>query len=532
MDRIKLLDCTLRDGGFVNNWRFGEDSITTIYERLIHAGIDIIEIGYLRDYIEFDPNSTQYPDTTCIANVIPKHSSASSIVVAIIDFGDCDISHIQPRQNSVLDGIRVTFKKKDRSRAMEFCKQIQSLGYLVSLQPVSIMDYSAQDVIDLIDDANKLNPFAVCIVDTYGFMHKRDLLRYFYLMDSVLLPQIYLGYHSHNNFQLAYSNATELIEQITNRKLIIDSSVSGMGKGAGNANTELLALYLNENFGAHYDLDELLEIADTYIEKEKEKSYWGYSLKYYLAAANDCHYRYISFLLEKKSLSIKSINEIIAKIDTVKKTHFDESYISTLYYEYQKNNINDISACSALVCEIGIRPVLIIAPGNSLNLQAKKITEFIDNQNPWIVAINHVSEIIHTDAIFVSNIKRYGQISLHLRKRSRSTEKIIATSNIAPVSLPIDFCLNYETLLVPNPYISDNSTLMFLNACAKLGISSVNIAGFDGYQRSDKNYVDDQLDFLSNVEQQNEKIRDALTEIRSRLKINFITHSIYNTEDV
>lgn len=526
MKRIHLLDCTLRDGGFVNNWKFGEDCIINIYERLELAGIDIIEVGYLRDYVPFDMDESQYPDTASVGKVIPPKIDKKSKVVGIIDYGDCALENIGPCSQSVLDGIRVTFKRRQLDEAVEFCRQIKEKGYFISLQPVSFMDYTPDDVLRLVHAVNKIDPFAVCIVDTYGFMNKRDLLRYFSLMDATLNSDIILGYHSHNNFQLAYSNAIELIEQFTERGMIIDCSVMGMGKGAGNAPTELIAQYINSNLGGHYDVSQILEIADTYIEKELGNSRWGYSLKYYLAASNYCHHKYVTYLLDKKTLSIKSVNEILERIEPDKKTSYDEKHIAQLYGEYQEKCIDDGVALDSLKQLISNRPVLILAPGSSLREEEKSISAFIQANRPYIISVNLLPLQYQPDAVFVSNHKRYGQIALRAKKYP-SEAVFIATSNINPTTLHVGIRLNYSSLIVDDESIRDNATLMLINGLVRIGVSEVSIAGFDGFVQGKNNYLDKSLEFQGEPWKNNQAIKEAVTRLEKHIHMHFLTKSKY-----
>lgn len=525
--KTRLLDCTLRDGGFVNDWRFGEDCIIDIFERLELAGIDFIEVGYLRDYVSLDLGVSVYPDTASVGRVVPPITVNSSRMVAIIDYGDCAIDRIGPCSESVLDGIRVTFKRKDLKQAVDFCKQIKEKGYFVSLQPVSFRDYTPQDVLDLVAAANELAPFAVCIVDTYGFMDKRDLLRYFNLMDATLDPNIALGYHSHNNFQLAYSNAVELIEQFTQRDLIVDCSVMGMGKGAGNAATELIANYMNSNMGGQYDVSQVLEIADTYIGQELGPVRWGYSLKYYIAAATYCHHKYVSYLLDKRTLSIKSVLDILSNIAPDKRTSYDEKYIANIYKEYQEHNIDDSAAIDKLRKEIGDRKVLLLAPGRSLVDEAERIEQYISENKPYTISVNHYSSKYPDDAIFVSNNRRYGQISLKAKKYP-SAAIIIATSNIHPTMLKPGYVLNFSSILVDDEEISDNATLMMINALVRMGIKEVILAGFDGYVPNGENYFDKNWDFNGKSWRNNQIIKDAVARTSGNIRMRFLTKSKYD----
>ena len=172
------------------------------------------------------------------------------------------------------------------------------------------------------------------IVDSFGEMKKSDLTRLYYLVEHNLKESIKIGFHSHNNIQLAYSNAQTLVDMHTNRELIIDSSVYGMGRGAGNLNTELFVEYLNENNGANYDLKPLLTIIDEILNDFYQRNYWGYSLPNYISATHHAHPNYASYLDDKKTLTVENMNEIFDLIEDDKRVSFDKDYIEDLYIRF------------------------------------------------------------------------------------------------------------------------------------------------------------------------------------------------------
>jgi len=236
MSNVKLLDCTLRDGGFVNDWEFGHDDIVNIFERLVSADLDVIEVGFLDGSREFDMNRTIMPNTAAVDKIFAGLNPGNAMIVGMIDFGTCALENISLCSESFLDGIRVIFKQKYIHEAIEYCRLIKNKGYKLFVQPVSITGYSDEEMLELVNLVNELKPYAMSIVDTYGLLHKNNLKHYFNLIDQNLAPEIGMGYHSHNNFQLGYSNAIELITIETERTITIDGSVYGMGKGAGNSN--------------------------------------------------------------------------------------------------------------------------------------------------------------------------------------------------------------------------------------------------------------------------------------------------------
>ena len=150
MKDIKLLDCTLRDGGYVNDWEFGHDNIINIFERLISANVEIIEVGFLNDSREFDINRTIMPNT-------------------------CAIENLAPQSEGFLDGIRVIFKKQVMVPALAYCAEVKKLGYKVFAQAVSITSYSDDEMLQLLTMVNELEPFAFSLVDKPSLQMLTDL---------------------------------------------------------------------------------------------------------------------------------------------------------------------------------------------------------------------------------------------------------------------------------------------------------------------------------------------------------------------
>ena len=251
---VRLLDRTLRDGGYVDGWNFGNGTITVLFDRLNQAGIDIIEIGFLDDREPFDMNRSIQPDTESMKKVYAGINKKGSMVTAMIDYGTCSIDNIGPKDDTLIDAIRIIFKKENMYGAVDFAEQLMDKGYDVFLQLVSITDYSESDINDLCKRVKERRPIVVSIVDTYGLMHKEQVTDYFRWLDKGLPEGISIGYHSHNNFQLAYSNTIELLNMDTKRDIVLDGTLYGMGKSAGNAPIELLAMYMNEVMGTDYDI--------------------------------------------------------------------------------------------------------------------------------------------------------------------------------------------------------------------------------------------------------------------------------------
>lgn len=530
MKRIKLLDCTLRDGGYVNDWKFGHDNLISVFERTVSAGVDIIEIGFLDQRREFDIERSIMPDSSCAERIFGKSDKKQAMVVGMIDFGTCEISHLQPCKESFLDGIRVIFKKHVMHEAIEFCRQVKKLGYKVFTQAVSITSYTDEDLRELIELVNGFQPYAVSIVDTYGLLQKDNLLHYFQMMDQYLSSEIGLGYHSHNNFQLAFSNCIEILRTETEREIIVDGTLYGMGKSAGNAPIELLAMHLNEFYGKNYDMNQLLEAIDGNIMQIYEKKPWGYNLFYYLAASNHCHPSYVQFLMQTHSLSIKSINEILDAIEPERKLMYSQEYIERLYYQYQRTEFDDSEDKQRLKDSIGDREILILGPGSSVLESQETIQEYIRQKNPVVMAINFVSEVYPIDYVFLSNPRRYVRLINALKDGTEKNVKVIATSNVTRVQGSFQYTLNNAALLDKNAIIVDNSFIMLLKVLRELGVKELAFAGLDGYSQTGRNYADSSMEYWfakRNAEELNRLVKEFLQSIQKSIKYKFITRSYY-----
>ena len=313
MSRARILDCTLRDGGYINDWAFGRYGIQKIISQLTSAGVDIVECGFLED-VSYNTEYSLYTTVEQIKNMLPSDRKSTKYVARAC-YGEYTLAHLTPYDGTSIDGIRVTFHYDEVDEALKYCRHIMDKGYEVFVQPVGTTSYSDEQLLSLIKKVNELNPYAFYLVDTLGLMQQNDVLRFFYLIDNNLRKSIKMGFHSHNNLQLSYSNCQTLAALNSDREIFLDSSVYGMGRGAGNLNTELIASYLNQHQGCSFNIEPILEVVDEFIMDIKAKYDWGYCVPYYLAAINGCHPNYASYLNNKKTLTVRNIATILRVVE-------------------------------------------------------------------------------------------------------------------------------------------------------------------------------------------------------------------------
>lgn len=529
MRKVSQLDCTLRDGGYINDWEFGHSVITSTYKKLDASGVEYIEVGFMDDRRPFDMNRTIAPDTKSFDILFQNVQKRHACPVAMIDFGTCSIDNIAPCEESFLDGIRVIFKKEKIDQALPFCKAIKEKGYKLFIQAISITAYSDMDMLQYIQKINEVKPFAFSIVDTYGLMDKKRMAHYFELIDGNLDPEIIIGYHSHNNFQLAFSNTMEFLSMDSPRESIADSTIYGMGKSAGNCPSELLSLHLNQYYNKNYDINQFLEALDADLMPIYQKHYWGYKYNFYISAMQNCHPNYVQWLLDKKTLTVSAVNEILSTIPEEKKLHYDKNLIESLYLTYQSTTIDDASSVKELKKAIYNKPVLLIGPGANIVREKDKIDAFVQNQDLIIITVNFISDDFKSDYVFVSNAKRYGMMVDELGTKRVNT-KIILTSNVSAFDAPADYTLNYQSLMQAKSLQTDNALLLMLSALYRMNAKNVYLAGFDGFNKDNGNYYNSSYSFAGNEEYKiasNQTTAEGIKLFAKDMNIHFITSSLY-----
>ncbi len=518
MNKVQVLDCTLRDGGYCNEWKFGYDNILKITDGLIEAGVEIVECGFITNKNSYDPDVTKYNTMDEIAKIIPKKREGR-LFVAMMNYGEYNIEDLPQFDGSSIDGIRVAFHKKNLSQALELCRQIKKKGYLVFIQAMLSLNYSDEEFLTLINEVNNFAPYAFYIVDSFGMMKGKDLTHLFYMVEHNLKENIWIGFHSHNNMQLAFSNAQRLITVQTSRNLIIDSSIMGMGRGAGNLNTELFVDYLNENAGKKYQIKPLLTIIDKILTGFYERNYWGYSLPNYISASHNAHPNYAGYLDAKKTLTFEDMNNIFDMMEEDKKASYDKNYIENLYLKYQeKDRVQEEHLADFEVCIEG-KDILIIAPGKSSVDERKKVVEMALNSNVVTISINFDYDQNITDYIFVSNHRRFSDIPME--KRS----KCIVTSNISAVDVFLQ--VRYKDLLNEVDGVQDNAGLMLIKFLMRKKVKNVYIAGLDGYSADlNQNYADQRMNFFTEkkiAEKKNSGLNKVLRNYSKQIKLKMLT---------
>ena len=526
----QILDCTLRDGGYVNDWYFGHEQMIEIFQRLVTAGVEYIEVGFLDERESFDVNRSIQPDSACYDKIYSGMDKGTSNVLAMIDYGKCSIEHLTPARESFLDGIRVIFKEHLRDEALSFCDEVQKLGYKVFAQMVSVTTYTDEALEEYASKVNEVMPFATSMVDTYGLLDAEHLQHIYSILDKCLAPQVRLGYHAHNNFQLGYANASTFLANSTERDLLVDGTLYGMGKSAGNAPLELLLMHMNEKHNRDYVVGQALEAIDNVILPIYREHYWGYNLFFYISAATKCHPNYVKYFMDKRTLSVKRIMELLGTLELGKRLLYDAKYAEQKYIEYQSIACDDTETLEVLARKFEGKKLLLLGPGNNIRKQLECVQAFVAKELPFVFSVNYVPKEIKVDAVFLTKSKRYTQMQDAKRQGPSADAEIIATSNVTRTAGGFPYVVSYESLIDKETEVSDNSLVMLLRLLVELNIKEVYLAGFDGYSRTDDNYFDQAFEYNFSKEKAdyfNAYVREYLDKVKEKLKVQFVTDSFY-----
>lgn len=528
MNSLKILDVTLRDGGTVNDFNFGQAYMEKILAAEEDSGVDIIELGYIDEEKGSESGRTKYINEQVISQCILKSKKPGITYVAMMDYGRFDVGKLEPRSENGIDGIRLAFHRKNRTDIVSVGKKIIEMGYKLYIQPMITFRYTDAELLEMIELVNRelSNASGFYIVDSFGEMRVNDMNRVLNLVDHNLLPGMALGFHSHNNLQLSYSNAIAMLQFPTNRDLILDSSIMGMGKGAGNLNTELLMEHLNLYYGKSYNIPPLLKVIDEVINQLHKEFYWGYSVEYYLSSVNHCSPSYASYFYNKHMLPIDQVGELLSMISEDKRISFDAEYAEILYRQYNERKfVDDENAVKELKNSFAGKRVLLVAVGKSIAKELDLVRQLNEEEDVVSIGLNFALDLGLTYLLCTRH-----EVYNDAVEEGRN---IITTSSVSKEERENVKILNYSRWIKVDEQTHDSSLVIALNLLQVCGVTEVMLIGFDGFSANiNENYYDSNMRRPMNIDQAENKNRFNKAFIKSKreagMNIRFLTPSLYD----
>lgn len=531
----ELLDCTLRDGAYVVDAKFGMTAMKGIIKKMQDANVDVIECGWLKNNPhEIGTTFFHVPDD--LKQYLTDKSEHSTYTV-MIDWDRYDLDYLPDNDGKSIDAIRVVFPYEKYKEGIEVGQKIKEKGYQVFFQAANTLAYSDDDLVQLAAEANRIKPVSLSVVDTFGAMYSEDLERIVAILNKHLNKDIKLGFHSHNNQQLSFALTMHFVELLadTERDAIVDSSLCGMGRGAGNATTELVANYLNRKHYCNFDMNAIMDAIDMYMEYFQENYTWGYSTRYFIAGMYCCHVNNIAYLMNNHRTTAKDMRNIIASLSDAERKKYDYDLLEEKYLENQNRIVDDEAALASLKQEIGEREVLLVAPGKSVCTEEEKIKKYIHERNPVVIGVNAIIPGYDYDYLFIMNPVRYAYAKETYAEQFRQIKKILL-SNIKTVPEKDEAVVNFNRIIKRGWKYFDNAVINCLRLLSQLHIRNIAIAGFDGFKHKyNESYADASLPSLVlgnewdviNIEIKN-MFRDFQASMDEDMSLQFVTKSEFD----
>ena len=286
-EQIKVLDCTVRDGGLINDHYFDDDFVRQVYKAISASGVDYMEIGYRCSKSIMSPDQFgkwKFCDEDEIKRAIEGIETRTKLSV-MVDVGRVEKEDILPCKDSVVDMIRVATYVKDIDKAIELANEATAKGYEATINIMAIskaLDNELDEALDQIERETKV--LAVYIVDSFGALYSENVT---YLVNKYkkYLKTKEVGIHGHNNQQLAYANT---IQGIIDGCNYVDGTVFGIGRAAGNCPMELLIGFLKN---PKFDLRPILDVITKEFLPLRQKIEWGYLIPYAITGMFNEHPR-------------------------------------------------------------------------------------------------------------------------------------------------------------------------------------------------------------------------------------------------
>lgn len=322
---IRITDCTIRDGGYLLNKNTDPELVKGIIQGLVKAGIDFVETGFLQN--QGNGESLVYHKGADIVKYLPAEAGKTNYL------GFCDNSRYSVENLEDYDGksfrwLRISFAKHEAEEALKFCDSAQKKGYIVQFNPMDSISYTDEERERLIEKVNQVKPGTFSIVDTFGAMYLEDLEKIYAQVNRLLDRDISIGLHAHDNLGLSCALAERMtaLSEETDRDIVIDGSLFGMGRGAGNARTELLADYLNKKHGKAYDIPVLLQTIDKYIIPLIGQVHWGYDLPMYVCGTGHAHVDNVYHMQKEYGSTANEMYEVIGRLTPQQRTRYGVGY--------------------------------------------------------------------------------------------------------------------------------------------------------------------------------------------------------------
>jgi len=500
---LQLLDCTIRDGGYINAWKFEKKIVREVYRACSNAGVDFVEIGFRGNEKYFDKQDYGIWRFSSDENIREAIDGIAGTKISVMgDYGKIDCDDIVEKKNSPVDLVRIAAHRDKIIDASNFINNVKTKGYLTSLQAMGFSSYNSNERRELIKAVKNSGIDYLYIADSYGSFFPHQITGIF--EPFLEIENLKVGFHPHNNLQMAFANTVEAIRCGVN---IIDGSVYGMGRGAGNLPIESVVAYFESILKDQYNVVPLLNIIDEYFTELYREYQWGYKLPYMISGIYKCHPYFADDLISRREYTIEDIWRILGHINRLNPVGFDRGIVDDII---KKEGIIDEFNESTIAIEKGSiwdnreegvcavtykkrhegRDFLVLANGPSLREYRDKIKLFVEEHNPVILGANNLEMMFAPHYHAFSNKVRF---MMHIDNVSPHSRLLIG-ENISRDIIVEYTHRDYETLCFRDVLDADfniydgriqsncrSVSVLLTGVAIVMGARRIFIVGMDGY---------------------------------------------------
>ena len=500
--KLEYLDCTIRDGGYVNNWDFDLKLVRETYRALSKAGVDYVELGYHGTEKYFPKDKYGLFRFTPVETVNEVCNGISGAKVALmVDYGKYDIEDIATYKDSPVKLIRVAFHKTHLQDSIQSAETIQKMGFKVSLNLMGFSTYTNDErteVLELL--ANSTVDYSY-VADSYGSMLPNEMENFF--SPLLKLKHITWGFHPHNNLQMAVANTLSAIDAGAQ---IVDGSIFGMGRGAGNLPTEIMLSFLQRKNPNKFNPIPVLNIIDHYYSELNQRMPWGYALPYMLSGVYGCHPDYAKDLIDRKEYDIEEIWKILESVTFqnpvgFSKTVMDDILKTGFYRKKQlvtdstsatiiQSSVHDNSLTVPYINRHENTDFLVLAGGPQLQTQRESIKKFIKKYEPIVMGANFLDNLFVPDYHAFCNKRRFVDYIETVNPISKLLiGQYISNDTISEYTHSPHETIFYEDrsdvpFSINDGVINSNCrtvSLLLMGLAIAMGAKRIFVAGLDGY---------------------------------------------------
>ena len=489
-----ILDCTFRDGGYYNEWDFNEDLVEKYLRLLALSGVDIIEIGYRffksKDYC--GPFGFCSEEFLGGLNIDPKISvavmvNASEVLTSNEDLDRFKASFISAKKSRV-DIVRLATYMADAGDTEHLVEYLKSQGYKVCINLMKISESSESDIEDTVKQMNqwKIPADVIYIADSFGNLDTEKTGKLIELTSKFWNGEI--GFHAHNNQGKALTNT---IAAMKKSATWLDSTILGMGRGAGNASTESLMMELNqENGDERYDSKAIFPLVVEEFQSLRSEHGWGHSLLYEVSSRYSVHPTYIQEILYKKDkYSTDQILRSLEKLTTTDSTSYTAEIAESLLVsdEIVKGDWNATGYAKD-------RDILILGAGPEGRRNSDQIEQFIQRKNTLTLSLNvnrSISEELIDAYVIVNRVRFLTELNKKINKEKDIILPLHILSEDMKESLNLNQILNYGCNISSGLMEASKSHCVIpfelaiayaLSISIAGNASKIYLAGFDGFE--------------------------------------------------